>query len=299
MRDVLTTFVSELRNQRGDVYLKLVGFSGGSEQLTLTDMCTEDFCLVGHDVDRVQTEYSMLQSTISTYPTTLDNWDAHDPGSTSFYEAVLTAAREFKIATRARANLFAMEPDYAAPSATAERLVVFSDVDETAYSVAIPARDPTDDSMRSKMFRILQQDDLASEVSLIYLDPPVTYATITADITEIESILQDVIHADNIDSLAQTFLEMADRIDREANAWYELILCPPERAGDAVFLLVQSLLHDGSLETDYSANGFSNSCPETNSFSQSATTSLCATRSCGFQVTRTKTSHPHPHIYPE
>jgi hypothetical protein len=280
MRNILVTFVEALQEQRGDIYVKLICFSGGRQLLTLTTDCPEEFCSVHN-----QTEWDLLNGIVQAYESELEEWDAWDPRSTSFYQSVYKAAQEFKLASRARAHLLLSNPDHAPASTTTEHLIIFSDVDETAYPVAVPDRDPNDNSMRSKMFQALRQGDLSSTVSLIYLDQQGdSYETVTSDITELDAVLKHVYEATQVADLAGVFLDMAVRIDREANAWYELILCPPERGGENIYLQVQTPEYDGSLEVYFDAKGFTKSCPESQSFSQAESSSLCDQRSCGFEV---------------
>jgi hypothetical protein len=177
MGPILLSFVQTLAQQRGDIYVKLICFSGGRQQLTLTTDCPEEFCSV-HD----QTQWNLLYGAVRTYASELGRWDAWDPRSTSFYQAVYKAIQEFKLASRARAHLLLSNPDHVNQTTTTEHLIVFSDVDETAHAVAGPDRDPNDDSMRSKMFRTLRQGDLASAVSLIHLDQQGDSDQVTLDV---------------------------------------------------------------------------------------------------------------------
>jgi hypothetical protein len=281
MKIILLTFIDALKSEQGDIYVKLICFSGGRQLLTLTTDCPEEFCSVHN-----QTEWDLLNGIVQTYESELEEWDAWDSHSTSFYQSVYKAAQEFKLASRARAHLLLSNPDHAPASTTTEHLIIFSDVDETSYPVAVPDRDPNDNSMRSKMFQALRQGDRSSTVSLIYLDQQGdSYETVTSDITELDAVLKHVYEATQVADLAGVFLDMAVRIDREANAWYELILCPPERGGENIYLQVQTPEYDGSLEVYFDAKGFTNSCPESqSSVSQAESSSLCDQRSCGFEV---------------
>eukprot|EP01052_Picozoa_sp_SAG31_P005884 SAG31_NODE_266_length_18815_cov_17.009243_4_plen_443_part_00 len=290
MQQVLRAFLEHLRIQRGDVYLKLVAFSGGDKLLTLTHdhdphLCVEDFCWVGHEAASRQADYEHLVSTIDNYPVEVLAWEGHDPGSTSFYHSVYQAVQELHLSTRARANVEATSDFYLAPSATTEHLVVFSDVDESAHPVSIPDRDPADDSIRSKMFRLLRQGDLHHIVSLIYIDPPELYPATAADIAELDDTLDVVVHATDVGQLAQLFEQMADRIDREANAWYELRLCPTS-AGSSQYMQIASQTHAGSLETMFSGDGFRSGVCADDAFTQPVHSSLCDGRDpmCGFEV---------------
>eukprot|EP01052_Picozoa_sp_SAG31_P021538 SAG31_NODE_1671_length_7565_cov_7.868203_8_plen_437_part_00 len=292
MQGVLRAFLAHLRTQRGDVYLKLVAFSGGDKLLTITrgsaddpHLCVEDFCWVGHEAASRQVDYQHLVQKIDNYPVEVLAWEGHDPGSTSFYHSVYQAVQELHLSTRARANVEATQDDYLPPSATTEHLVVFSDVDESAHPVSIPDRDPTDDSIRSKIFRLLRQGDLHHIVSLIYIDPPELYPATTADIAELDDTLDVVVHATAVEQLAQLFEDMADRIDREANAWYELRLCPTV-SGSSQYLQIAAQTHAGSLETMFSGDGFRSGVCADGAFTQPTHSSLCAGRDpmCGFEV---------------
>ena len=115
------------------------------------------------------------------------------------------------------------------------------------------------------------------------------YQAVTSDVAEIDAILEHVYEAQQVADLASVFVKAAEHIDKEANAWYELILCPPERSGEnsttvGVYLLVQTPRYEGFLETYFDAEGFTDSCPESQSFTQAESSSLCDRRPCGFEV---------------
>eukprot|EP01052_Picozoa_sp_SAG31_P021537 SAG31_NODE_1671_length_7565_cov_7.868203_7_plen_479_part_00 len=304
MQHVLRTFIEGMRGQRGDIYVKLVGFGGQTEQLTLTQDCVEDFCLVGHDNIGPQDEWNILSARVDNYPQLLEEFSLVAHG-TNFYESMLIAAQEFKIASRVRAALIAQEPGYLPPSATTEHLVVFSDCVESVHVTPLAFREmqPEDPhwhpgfSYRRDLFATIQQGDLSSAISLIYLDPPsedtgsvsgglnsAELQSLEGDIDELSHSLKHVYHARNVAELAGVFLRMSEQIDREANAWYEMTFCPPERSGDGIFLQIQSVDHGGALETHYNAHGFQNTCADSAAFAQSETSSLCERNECGFLV---------------
>eukprot|EP01052_Picozoa_sp_SAG31_P005883 SAG31_NODE_266_length_18815_cov_17.009243_3_plen_484_part_00 len=309
MRQVLTTFITGMRGQRGDIYVKLKGFAD-TVQLTLTRACVEDFCLVGHENNGPQAEWNILLHSVNNYPTLVAEEVGPFP-ATNFYESMLMAAQEFKIASRARAALIANEPGYLPPSATTEHLLVFSDCVESVHVVPSVFREmqPEDPnwipefSYRRDLFATIQQGDLSSAISLIYLDPPsentgsVSGGLSPSQLQNLEDDLDDlflslrdgnVLHAAEVSELAEVFSEMSEQIDREANAWYEMTFCPPERSGGEIFLQIQAVDQiqavGGALETHYNAHGFQNTCADSAAFAQSETSSLCERKACGFQV---------------
>eukprot|EP01052_Picozoa_sp_SAG31_P060259 SAG31_NODE_19456_length_601_cov_0.968127_2_plen_112_part_01 len=85
-------------------------------------------------------------------------------------------------------------------------------------------------SYRRDLFTIIQQGDLRSEISLIYLDPPrtgtgsgsgglsaATLQNLEDDIRGLQSSFEHVYHAENISVLADVFLQAAEDIDLEYN----------------------------------------------------------------------------------
>ena len=94
-----------------------------------------------------------------------------------------------------------------------------------------------------------------------------------------------VFRADDPDLLIQAFTELADKVNRQANAWYELFVCPPIRTGTAHPLTVQVEGYDGSLSTTFNATGFGDTghrCPNADAVQQEQATTFCETRQCGF-----------------
>ena len=73
----------------------------------------------------------------------------------------------------------------------------------------------------------------------------------------VEVLGQDhVFHGSNASALISAFTAVAQRVNRAANAWYELFVCPPIRSGTDHPLAVQVQNYDDSLSTSFDATGF-------------------------------------------
>ena len=77
----------------------------------------------------------------------------------------------------------------------------------------------------------------------------------------------------------------ADKVNRKANAWYELFVCPPTRVPGIYPMTVEVEGYDGSLTTSFDATGFGdigNRCPNADAIKQEQATAFCESRQCGF-----------------
>ena len=86
-----TTFAESV----GQVYMKVVAFSGSKSELVLTRACLEGFC------DSV----SPLQAAVTDLQASLDAWPQFDPGSTAAFTAIQTAVADLGVGSQAHADV--------------------------------------------------------------------------------------------------------------------------------------------------------------------------------------------------
>ena len=163
--------------------------------------------------------------------------------------------------------------------------MIFTELDETAHDTTL---EETLDSLR-------MAQRYAGTIGLVVFDLPDWYSqtdpTLVASIEAARSSFTEVLgsdyvfHASDAAQLGSAFEALADKINREANAWYEFFVCPPIRGGTDHSLTIQLEEYDGSLTASFDATGFDaigHACPHSQNVKQETTTAFCESRQCGF-----------------
>ena len=242
---ILHSFIrTTFENAIGTVYMKIVAFSGGESELTLTSVsgCDEGFCV----------DLAVLQDIIDNLQASVDAWSAYDPGATAVYSAIETAVADLGVSSQAHADAQAQASGGAV--GTVNHVIVFTDLDENARYTSLAE---TTGSLR------LVKETVGT-VSLVVFDPPswmnaqdpTVMASIATARQQLEAEVDFMVHANELDELIQAFADLADLANRRANAWYELFVCPSMRAGSDHALHIEIDGYTGMLSGTFDATGF-------------------------------------------
>ena len=284
---VVSAYISKLMSSRGNVFMKIVLFSGSDTTLDLTQgrsNCYEGFC----------NDEAILLEVIQSYAQHLSThlWPGYDPGSTNVWGSIQNTADSLEVQAQAHAD-HQRQNFRSSPSAMAEYLVVFTDLNDNNGASTVEA---TVDKLRLA--------GRSQKVSLIVLPPPDYLAIDSPFVVELiedakvqlTAVVDLVLSCDSTDTqhVEQKFIHIADHYDIRANGWYELRMCPPARHGTNLPLILEMIDAeasaasghfvplDGQLETHFSAEGFGNTCPYQGDRVQAQHTSFCDTRTCGY-----------------
>jgi hypothetical protein len=174
---------------------------------------------------------------------------------------------------------------------TSDSLVIFTDLDHNAH------RGPT---LQSTLDTIEAVHPSVGSISMVLFEPQgvddrdsdVMAAIDEAKLSFTERLGDDfVVAAADLQTLEEAFQSVADKVNAEANSWYEMFVCPPLRGGEANELVItvesgEAVQYTGSLTTTFDATGFSNTCPfhfqnGLVALEQKTHTSFCQDRDCG------------------
>eukprot|EP01046_Picozoa_sp_COSAG06_P025199 COSAG06_NODE_2103_length_7590_cov_3.824723_4_plen_823_part_00 len=268
---VLSAFVASYGDGSGATYMRIVAFQGHTSRLTLTSECPGGFC---DDVDT-------LHRVITEMQTSLDNWEDGDPEASAVYYAIIDTVDELGVLMRAHADV---QPQDDRAVRTSDSLVIFTDLDEDTHRATLESTLATIDAVHPSI----------GSVSMVLFEPDVDDRD-TRVIAAIEAAKQSfsdalgadfVVNAADASQLQVAFQAVADTVNAEANSWYEIFVCPPQRAGTQE-LVISVEGYDGSLTTTFDATGFSNTCPfhfqsGVLALEQLTETEFCDGRGCGF-----------------
>ena len=289
LQDVVRDFVNELMTTtsgvRGEVFVKLIAFSGSREVLDLTASCGhEGFCGNAGTLVRIIDHFPAHLNT--------DRWPSYDPWSSNVYGSIVSTLDNMEVMAQAHAD-HRLRTTGESPSAMVEYLVVFSDLHETAHHATV---DDVVDQLRLA--------GRSQKVSLVVVDmPPEWYegsnqvATdrIAADKVKLGREVDQILESEYGDTnkLRRRFLMAANRCDDRANGWYEMRVCPTSRHGYSDLTVETKdfaasasqgrfVPIPGQMTATFSATGFGNTCPYTDRADMlQQTTSFCEGRSCG------------------
>ena len=176
---------------------------------------------------------------VITAQASLDSWAAYDSHATAVYTAIQSAAADISAISQAHADAWRKTNGGRRAVSTVDSLVVFTDLDETARFTKL-------EEILGAL-RLLQPT--VGQMSLVAFDKPdwfalhepVLVASIDAPFRNFSAVLGSdfVFHADGVDELITAFDNVADKINREANAWYELFICPPICTGTGNALSIE------------------------------------------------------------
>lgn len=265
----------------GASFIRLTAFSGDSDQmLVLTKGCPNGYC----------SELAPLEAAVDNMPTLLTSWPSYDKGASAVFDSIMAAAASSSVHAQAHADaeFQGKLPRLLTAVSTVQHLIVFTDLDDTIGSTTL--------SEATKFVSWLTSSSL--KVSLVVLDPPPHYEDsdplvfqAMVDAREaFASILQtNVYHSRNITRLIAAFKKNVEQSIEDANSWYELFVCPSLREGTHLLSIQYCGLNNGTTcssgelyTSNFSATGFSNTCPyETNLYPEEES-KFCETRICGY-----------------
>ena len=260
----------------GASFIRLTAFSGDSDQmLVLTKGCPNGYC----------SELAPLEAAVDNMPTLLTAWPSYDKGASAVFDSIMAATASASVHAQAHAD--AQFQGNTAVS-TVQHLIVFTDLDDTIGSTTL--------SEATKFVSWLTTSSL--RVSLVVLDPPPYYKDsdplvfqAMVDAREaFASILQtNVYHSRNITRLITAFKKNVEQSIEDANSWYELFVCPSLREGTHLLSIQYCGLNNGTTcssgelyTSNFSATGFSNTCPYEINLYPEEESKFCASRICGY-----------------
>eukprot|EP01043_Picozoa_sp_COSAG02_P048284 COSAG02_NODE_4729_length_5044_cov_2.301517_4_plen_751_part_00 len=269
---VLSAFVDSYGGGSGATYMRILAFQGHTSRLLLTSECPAGFC---DDIDT-------LHRAITEMQTSLDNWEDAD-GFSAVYHAISDTVDELGVLMRAHAD---MQPQDVRAVRTSDSLVIFTDLDDNSNRATLEATLATIDAIHPSV----------GSISMVIFEPHLDERDVLTVGAKIEAAKQRisatlgaefVVDAVDASQLQVAFQHVADTVNAEANSWYEIFVCPPQRVGEKQELVISVEGYDGSLTTTFDATGFSNTCPfDFQSGDQAlellTRTEFCDERGCGF-----------------
>jgi hypothetical protein len=283
LKSLVHDFITDLTVERGNTYVRLRAFSGSRQLLELTKACSQfagapSFCSAN-----IASNREVLAQAVETLDASLAAWEHYDAHSSNVYGSVTRCTEEHEIAAQMHAD-YALD-DSAIPSATSNYLVIFTDLDDSAHVETF-----------GHMTDALKLGDRSSTVSFVVMDHdarfveanPGLVAAIAGEV-DLLSLRHEVHHESDVQRLHAAFAEEAARFDREANSWYELYICPPDKSGVGIPLTIQTEGFDGSLTTHFDATGWDLLLPPACPYDQQMIQvdggeRFCESRRCGFEA---------------
>ena len=275
----LTKSIVESQLEEGASFIRITVFSGNADEtFLLTSACTEGYC----------STKEQLYIALDGIWTTLEGWPKYDPEASAVFASIMSASASNIVYAQAHANSQFDTTSSTTSISTTHHLVVFTDLDDTVGGKTL--KDATD--MVSWVTRYSE-----TTISIIVLDPPSHYETDSPKLFKnlidarkaFETIIpKGVNHARDVTLLAEAFKKDAKLAIDEANAWYELVVCPPSRSGKHAitveFCGIDKTVPCSAtkLTSMFDANGFSSTCPYQKKTTKEVTSETCATRKCGF-----------------
>jgi uncharacterized Zn-finger protein len=275
----LTKSIVESQLEEGASFIRITVFSGNADEtFLLTSACTEGYC----------STKEQLYTALDGIWTTLEGWSKYDPQASAVFASIMSASASNIVYAQAHANSQFNTTSSTTSISTTHHLVVFTDLDDTVGGKTL--KHATD--MVSWVTKYSE-----TTVSIIVLDPapgietnsPKQFKNMQDARIAFEVVIpKGVNHARDVTQLADAFKKDAKLAVDEANAWYELVVCPPSRAGKHAITVEFCGLEktvpcsETKLESEFDANGFSSTCPYQKKTTKEVTSETCATRKCGF-----------------
>eukprot|EP01049_Picozoa_sp_SAG25_P002987 SAG25_NODE_163_length_13199_cov_5.774122_9_plen_252_part_00 len=197
-----------------------------------------------------------------------------------------------QLSVNAQAHAQLIQNQSAVAVGTVTNLVIFSDLDDSSHTSTLADTVAVLNRRSNSDF-----DDL---VSMVVFDPPAymqshdpaLMTNIANTRNTLEQAVDFLVSATDTAQLVRAFQDIAETANNKANAFYELSICPPQRAGIHQLTVEVNDPRYGddrytrTLTTTFDATGFSNECKDkhNNAIYQQETSSLCrlADRKCGF-----------------
>ena len=274
----LLAFIDSYHAGPGATYMRILAFSGHTSRLLLTSGCTEGFC---DDIDRLHAAIEGMEDSLAA-------WEDYDPMASAIFDAITDTVDELGVLARVHADA---QDQSTRAVRTSDSLVIFTDLDHNAYY------GPT---LQSTLETIVAVHPSRGSISMVLFEPygiDERDGDVMAAIDQYkqgfsETLGDDfVVAAADLKALESAFQSVADKVNAEANSWYEMFVCPPMRGGEANELVItvesgEAVQYTGSLRTTFDATGFSNTCPfhvqnGLVALEQKSHTSFCQDRDCG------------------
>jgi hypothetical protein len=274
LQSVVKSFV-KTSLEKGASFVRLTAFSGDTDQmLVLTKTCTNGYC----------SALAPLDAAVDNMPALLTAWPSYDKGASAVFDSIMAATASSAVHAQAHADAHFQGTTAVS---TVQHLIVFTDLDDTIGSTTL--------SDATQFVSWLTTSSL--RVSLVVLDPPPHYETsdplVFKAMVEAREAFENVLptnlyHSRDMDQLVAAFAQDVQQSIEDANSWYELFVCPSLRQGTHKLSIQYCGFNNGTecggelYLANFSATGFSNTCPYETKLYPEEQSKFCSSRICGY-----------------